>query len=110
MMPALTGLRFLLAALVMMYHLGGQQIGRAPAWAASIVSFGFLAVNTFFILSGFVLAQSCLDSRGKMGRTMREFWVARFARIYPVYLLAMLFSFPNRGENGLGSFTGAAEK
>jgi len=110
MMPALTGLRFLLAALVMMYHNGAEQIHRAPAWAGSIVSFGFLAVNAFFILSGFVLAQSYLDSEGKMRGSRAEFWIARFARIYPVYALAILFSFPNRLENGSGALTATGEK
>jgi peptidoglycan/LPS O-acetylase OafA/YrhL len=109
MMPALTGLRFLLAALVMMYHLGGQQMTRSPLWASSIVSFGYLAVNAFFILSGFVLAQSYLDPRGALRGSRKDFWIARFARIYPIYALAMLFSFPNRFDYGLGAFTKSGE-
>src|SRR5258708_30293031 len=91
-MPALTGLRFLLAALVMMYHLGGQQMTRSPLWASSIVSFGYLAVNVFFILSGFVLAQSYLDPRGALRGSRKDFWIARFAPIYHIYSLAILFS------------------
>ena len=108
-MPALTGLRFLLAALVMLYHLGVQQMQRAPGWAGSIVSHGFLAVNAFFILSGFVLAQSYLDAPGNLRGSRAAFWIARFARIYPVYALTIIFSYPHRYEYGAGSFTGAGE-
>ena len=66
MMPALTGLRFLLAGLVMIYHVAGVQMKDAPRWAGSIVSYGYIAVNAFFILSGFVLAHSYLDAQGRL--------------------------------------------
>lgn len=95
-MPALTGLRFFLAALVLLFHVAAKPIGDAPVWIRGIVSHGYLAVNAFFILSGFVLAHTYLDARGQLKGSRRDFWAARFARIYPVYGLTMAFSFPNR--------------
>lgn len=45
---------------------------------------GFLGVDIFFILSGFVIANSV------RGRTPKEFLLARFMRLYPTYLVASL--------------------
>lgn len=97
-MPALTGLRFFLAALVMLFHVAGEPMKTAPSWVARIVGHGYLAVNAFFMLSGFVLAHTYLDGAGRLKGTRRNFWVARFARIYPVYALTIIFSFPHRAE------------
>jgi len=100
MMPSLTGLRFPLAFLVLLFHLAGGPMKSAPGWIASITSFGYIAVNAFFILSGFVLAHSYLDPQGKLRGSRSDFWIARFARIYPVYALAILLSFPHRFDHG----------
>jgi peptidoglycan/LPS O-acetylase OafA/YrhL len=105
-MPSLTGLRFLLASLVTMYHLAGGQMKHAPRWMGSITSFGCIAVNAFFILSGFVLAHGYIDASGKLRGTRGDFWVARLARIYPVYVLAIVLSFPHRFDHGQSSLTG----
>jgi len=53
---------------------------------------GYLAVNLFFILSGFILAYTY---EGQIdGKTNRlHFWEARFARIYPVYFLSLILAF-----------------
>jgi peptidoglycan/LPS O-acetylase OafA/YrhL len=53
---------------------------------------GYLAVNLFFILSGFILAYTY---EGQIdGKTNRlHFWEARFARIYPVYFLSLVLAF-----------------
>ena len=82
----LTGLRFLAALLVVVFHFGV----RAHASLPTVFSAGYLGVNFFFILSGFILAYNYLDVQGKMRASRRAFWVARFARIYPVYFLAFI--------------------
>ncbi|MFB3829147.1 MAG: acyltransferase family protein [Bryobacteraceae bacterium] len=98
-LPALTGLRFVLALWVVLHHLNGPgmmldaAVRGLPAGAASIVRHGYLAVATFFVLSGFVLALSY----GGAGWTCGGLWryaVARFARIYPVYALSMMIVLP----------------
>ncbi len=82
----LTGIRFLAAFHVVWYHYAPQLTG----WPRGVVQNGYMAVALFFILSGFVLAYNY------EGRAMdrRRFWLARFARIYPAYLLAFLLLMP----------------
>src|SRR6266851_6746960 len=57
---ALTGLRAVLAIWVIAHHLIGSGLGTwskvLPGPAARLMDGGYLAVQTFFILSGFVLA------------------------------------------------------
>ena len=73
----------------------------------AVIARGFMAVDFFFILSGFVLAYnySQLTPRSTSART---FWAARFWRIYPPYLLALLLSAPiswNAMRQGLIDFS-----
>src|SRR5262249_52686445 len=84
---ALTGLRFLAAAMIVVYH-SGEQLSFPIAPHST---FGWTnAVSLFFVLSGFVLtlAYPRLDGPG----AWRQFWRARFARIWPghVAVLALL--------------------
>ncbi len=95
-LPALTGLRFLLGIWVILHHLtskGGMLLDqwksrrcRLPCRAFS--RGGYLAVQTFFLLSGFVLAQSYSTTRWNR-HSLKRFAVARFARIYPAYLFSL---------------------
>jgi peptidoglycan/LPS O-acetylase OafA/YrhL len=91
----LTCCRALFAAWVFTYHLD-LQIFSAELFG-SITPFihrGYLGVDGFFILSGFVLAHVHADM-GLSWRELGDFWRRRLARIYPVHfttivLLAML--------------------
>ncbi|RKG83288.1 acyltransferase family protein [Corallococcus terminator] len=104
-LPALTGLRFFAALHVVAFHVTPRE-GR-PGWLAGLLDNGPASVTLFFILSGFVLAQAYLgrESSGQVSR--RAFWAARFARVYPVYLLGLVltappfFQFVLRQEGGL---------
>jgi len=93
-LPALTGFRFLLALWVIVHHLTGppQPLGiqalRLPAPLYQLIHGGYLAVQTFFVLSGFVLARSYSAARWS-GPKVRQYFLARFARVYPVYLLSL---------------------
>jgi len=49
---------------------------------------GYLAVDLFFLLSGFVIA-SAYDARLDAALTWRAFLVVRLIRLYPLYLLGM---------------------
>jgi peptidoglycan/LPS O-acetylase OafA/YrhL len=56
------------------------------------MSSGYEAVGFFFFLSGFILTYSHASEYELGKKDPKRFWVARFARIYPVYLLSMLFA------------------
>ena len=94
-LPALTGLRFLAAFYVVVFH--GlpwvEQRFRLPGFVLQFLRNGTTAVSLFFLLSGFILSYTYLE-RLDSGRAVYNFWVARFARIYPVYLLSMLIALP----------------
>jgi peptidoglycan/LPS O-acetylase OafA/YrhL len=98
-LPALTGLRFVLALWVIIHHLTGpgmmldEAVRSLPEAAANIIRSGYLAVGTFFVLSGFVLARSYSVTCWDRKRLLR-YGAARFARIYPVYLLSLLVVSP----------------
>ena len=51
----------------------------------------YLAVDFFFVLSGFVLAYAYGD-RLRDGMSTRQFMATRLIRLYPLYLLALIFS------------------
>ena len=93
--PALTGLRFFLALWVILHHLVGKGMmldlwnQSLPYAARTFIEQGHVAVRTFFVLSGFVLAQGYAFSRWKRADLM-AYGVARFSRIYPVYVLSLL--------------------
>ncbi len=98
-LPALTGLRFVLALWVILHHLTGPGMrleAMAERWPHplyALVRGGYLAVATFFVLSGFVLARSYGAGAWHGGR-LRRYAVARFARIYPVYALSFAMVAP----------------
>jgi peptidoglycan/LPS O-acetylase OafA/YrhL len=98
-LPALTGLRFFLALWVIIDHLVGP--GHAfepfaqmlPHPLYMVVRGGYLAVNTFFVLSGFVLART-YGTTPWSRRNLWKYGVGRVARVYPVYLLSLMIVAP----------------
>ena len=94
-LPALTGVRFLAAFYVLVFHFGFSFATRhhAPRLICNFLGHGYIGVSIFFVLSGFILTYTyALKMTDARGRTL--FWEARFARIYPVYLLALLMALP----------------
>jgi peptidoglycan/LPS O-acetylase OafA/YrhL len=91
-LEALTGLRFLAAFHVVLFHVSHWERWPGPAALRHIAGAGYVAVGLFFMLSGFVLTYT----RGGDGApgSRASFYAARFARIYPVYLVALLLAFP----------------
>lgn len=82
---ALTSLRFGAALLVFSWHC-------VPTRAVSATfSFGYLGVAFFFLLSGFILTYTYHGAFGERLRseTIRAFYVARVARVYPLHLATM---------------------
>jgi peptidoglycan/LPS O-acetylase OafA/YrhL len=59
----------------------------------SLLPNAYLAVDLFFMLSGFVIAHS-YDRKIRAGMSLREFCIHRVVRLYPCYLLALVLGFP----------------
>lgn len=57
-------------------------------WGGQIVPNGYLAVDLFFILSGFVIARA-YDARLRGGWSFADFAKARLLRLWPLYLLGL---------------------
>jgi len=94
-LPALTGLRFFAAFYVVLGHSLTWLSSRfpLPAFVKTFLGNGYLAVCLFFLLSGFILSYT-YAGEAFHGLARRKFWAARFARIYPVYLLSLLLVLP----------------
>ena len=90
--PALTSLRGIAAWCVVIYHFREYLPSQCPDWLMALIAHGYLAVDLFFILSGFVLALNYAESfRDSLGGAL-GFYRLRFARIYPLhFVMLMLF-------------------
>jgi peptidoglycan/LPS O-acetylase OafA/YrhL len=85
---ALTGLRILAAVAVFLSHALAPAF--APVRLNAFMAAGYNGVTVFFMLSGFVLAWNYSDRlRRPSGRALWSFFIARIARIYPLYLFAL---------------------
>lgn len=89
--PALTGLRFLAALTVILAHgiIAMAQFTDGPRLVHALSTFSAFGMSLFFVLSGFVIHYTYHD---KIWRPdgFYNFIVARFARLYPVYILLIL--------------------
>ena len=78
--PAIDGLRAIAVLAVMLYHLGFSWI---PG--------GFLGVDLFFVISGYVITRLLLDSIARSGGLdLRAFYKARMRRLLPPLAFMML--------------------
>ena len=80
--PALDGLRAFAVAAVIAYHFGA-------GWASG----GFLGVDAFFVLSGYLITTLLLTEFGRRGHIrLPSFWVRRVRRLLPALLLVLAAS------------------
>ncbi len=91
---ALTGLRAIAAGWVVIYHASFLLEIWVPPTAKfhPVTSMGFLGVDLFFALSGFVLCHRYLDDLGPrlVASKARDFYLLRIARLYPVHLTTLI--------------------
>lgn len=74
------GIRAVAVALVLADH------GGIPGLAG-----GFLGVDVFFVLSGFLITSLLLDELGRTGRiALRAFWIRRARRLLPALIVMVL--------------------
>ena len=80
--PALDGVRALAVLAVLAFHAG-------LPWASG----GFLGVDAFFVLSGYLITTLLLAEQGRTGRiALGSFWRRRAARLLPALLLVVAAS------------------
>lgn len=92
---SLTGLRFFAAFWVVLLHFAAPQHAAGwPPLLRSWVEHGQLGVAMFFVLSGYVLGYNYLPSVRDGSFDARQFAIARFARVYPVFILSVLIFTP----------------
>jgi peptidoglycan/LPS O-acetylase OafA/YrhL len=99
-LAALTGLRGLAASMVTLMHL--WQFGGQPTWRIGALELsplavcGYLGVDLFFVLSGFLLAAPFVRARntGQPLPSLARFWRHRMRRVLPALWaqIAILFA------------------
>jgi len=93
------GIRLVAALMVALHHYTGTNRANQPGnaiWGRPVseimptvfhfASFGWIGVEIFFVISGFVICMSC------WGRTPKDFFVSRVIRLYPAYWVGVAFT------------------
>ncbi|MGA2429294.1 MAG: acyltransferase [Candidatus Acidiferrum sp.] len=91
--PELDGLRGMAILLVLLCHfIGNSDHTSLPVWLDRffwVFRSGWMGVDLFFVLSGFLIGGILLDSRSSADYFQR-FYIRRVHRILPIYFLLML--------------------
>jgi peptidoglycan/LPS O-acetylase OafA/YrhL len=74
---------------VFFFHYG--RLFPHPEWTNTISVFGWSGVDLFFVLSGYLIASQLFKKIATQNKiSLKEFFVKRFFRIIPIYLLLLL--------------------
>lgn len=95
-LDALTGIRGIAAWFVVLFHTRMSLVDLVPQGAITAIGKGYLAVDLFFMLSGFVMWLNYAPRLAERGfGELPHFWWRRFARIWPLHaaILAGLVAF-----------------
>lgn len=116
-LDALTGVRFLFAVYVIVYHVilvyavaanePRPEMAGFARWCAQGADFfsqtwyargwsrcAYPGLTMFFVQSGFILTYTLQGWDGRVKMNRRDFAANRFARVYPLYFFALVLSFP----------------
>ena len=91
--PQLDGIRGLAILMVVMSHYSEGTVGRG--WEGLIYTTaqsGWIGVDLFFCLSGYLITGILLDTRDSVGY-LRSFFMRRVLRIFPLYYVAVAIYF-----------------
>lgn len=97
---ALDGLRFVAAFFVVGGHY--MTMESEEPLSAAIATLPTLGMTLFFVLSGFVIHYNYGQSIGRPGG-IRSFAIARFARLYPLYIFVILIAFSYEAASARGA-------
>ena len=94
-LPNLDVLRFILASLVIIFHLPQlcRNQGLPYFLDAPIFNRGVEAVYMFFVLSGFLIIKIIYNDKLRDRFSIRKFYMRRILRIFPLYYLILIFGF-----------------
>ncbi len=94
----LTGIRFLAAIHVVLFHnFSFFGLESTPDWITNFIYKGEAAVSFFFILSGYILTHA-YRQRLDNSKQKKKYFLSRLAKLYPLYFIAFLIDLP-RGLN-----------
>lgn len=83
---------------------------KIPTWLLSTLEHGFLGVDFFFVLSGFIIMSSHFDDE-KSVAALKTYGIKRFVRIFPPYwpvsiaLILAYFVLPGMSQGSRGDFS-----
>src|SRR5436190_4776765 len=90
--PALDGLRGIAILLVLAIH---SPTPPSQDWPSLLLTFlqssGWMGVDLFFVLSGFLIGGILLDMPSRV-ESLRSFYARRALRIWPLYYVALLLA------------------
>src|SRR5271170_422263 len=87
-LPALDGARGLAILLVLLIHL--SAILRSNVFLNQVFSVGWIGVDLFFVLSGFLITRILVSTQND-SRYYSRFYIRRGLRIWPLYFTYVLF-------------------
>ncbi len=95
--PSLDGLRFFAFFVVFLHHAlpnPENPYGFANFFLTLLKKNGWVGVDLFFVLSGFLITSLLLKERSQFGKfSLKNFWIRRALRIWPLYYLALINGF-----------------
>ena len=94
-LPNLDALRFVLATLVLLYHLPNLCKNQGLPYYNELPIFmrGKEAVYMFFVLSGFLIIRLIYIEKEQGKFSIRKFYIRRILRIFPLYYFITAFGF-----------------
>jgi peptidoglycan/LPS O-acetylase OafA/YrhL len=85
--PELDGLRGIAIILILLFHFG--PVKGPLGFLAPFFQTGWIGVDLFFVLSGYLITGILIDARGRAG-AYKNFIIRRTLRIFPLYYAVLL--------------------